>query len=165
MRTNAQTTERQEAIDQLREWLKPGDTVYTVLRHVSRSGMQREIGVVLLKSIGHSQFPADSTVRDLHPNYMVSRVLGIRLGKQGDALIVGGCGMDMGFHLVYELSRVLFPDGFGVEGKYPNGSTGRPVTPAMAAGAVKHGATFHGRNGDPSGWDHDGGYALQQRWL
>ena|ERR1035437_1828097 len=51
----------------------------------------------------------------------------------------GGCGMDMGFHLVYNLGRTLFPEGFKVEGR--------------------------GRNGDASGWDKDGGYALKQRWI
>lgn len=73
--------------------------------------------------------------------------------------------MDMGFAVVYDLGRVMFPDGFGVAGKYPNGSDGRPTTKEMAAKAVEIGATFRGRNGDPSGWDNDGGYALKQRWL
>src|SRR5476651_1853736 len=35
--------ERTEAIKHLRTLIKPGDTVYTVLRHVSRSGMTRGI--------------------------------------------------------------------------------------------------------------------------
>ena len=47
--------------------------------------------------------------------------------------------MDMGFALVYELSRELYPKGFKVAGV--------------------------GRNGDTSGHDKDGGYALKQRWL
>src|SRR3990167_5500047 len=61
---------------------------------------------------------------------------------------VGGCGMDMGFHLVYNLSRVLFPDGFDCIGKdFP--------------------ANDHS-NGDRDYKPHthkDGGYALKQRWL
>jgi hypothetical protein len=40
--------DRGSALEHLHDWLKPGDTVYTVLRHVSRSGMLREIGVILL---------------------------------------------------------------------------------------------------------------------
>lgn len=32
-------TEQAEAFARLRDWLKPGDTVYTVLDSVSRSGM------------------------------------------------------------------------------------------------------------------------------
>ena len=29
---------------------------------------------------------------------------------KNDAVVVGGCGMDMGFHLVYTLSYVLFKE-------------------------------------------------------
>lgn len=34
--TKAQKQEQADAIAKLREWLKPGDTVYTVLEHVSQ---------------------------------------------------------------------------------------------------------------------------------
>lgn len=54
-------------------------------------------------------------------------------------LKVSGCGMDMGFHTVYTLGRYLFRDGFKVEGR--------------------------GRNGDTSGHDSDGGYALKHEWI
>lgn len=36
---------------------------------------------------------------------------------------------------------------------------------AAAARAVAKGYTFRGRNGDASGWDPDGGYALRKEWL
>lgn len=100
--------ERQEAKERLLEWLKPGDTVYTILRHRSRSGMSRVIGVVLLK---------DGV--DLHPNYAVSKFLGWNLGKADrDGISVSGCGMDMGFHLVYELSQGLFGDGYALKQRW-----------------------------------------------
>lgn len=149
--------EKTEAIAKLREWLKPGDTVYTILRHVSRSGMQREISVVINR---------DGEM--LHPNYSVAKALGYRQGKS-DGIIMGGCGMDMGFALVYNLSRALFAEGFGVEG---NGGLDdgkpwqpRPASKEEAAKMVKAGVKFRGRNGDTSGWDNDGGYALTHRWL
>ena len=128
--------DREQALARLREWIKPGDTVYTVLRHVSRSGMQREIGVGLLK---------DGV--DLHPNWAVACALGERLGKR-DGVIVGGCGMDMGFHLVYNLSYVLFPQGLACTGKNCNSND-------------------HS-NGDRNYKRHmhkSGGYALRHRWL
>lgn len=124
------TEERAEAIAQLKKWLKPGDTVYTILRHVSRSGMRRVIGVVILKYDRKQR-----RIVDLHPNYSVSKVLGLRRGDS-DGVVIDGCGMDMGFALVYDLGRALWPDG-----------TPKP-----------HGT----RNGEP---DRDGGYALQHRWL
>jgi hypothetical protein len=97
--TKAQKAEREDAILKLREWLKPGDTVYTILRHVSRSGMQREIGIVIFK---------DGV--DLHPNYAVALAVNVRTNKDGDGVVVGGAGMDMGYHVVHTLSRVLWPD-------------------------------------------------------
>lgn len=95
--------EKEEAIEQLRKWMPAGSTVYTILRHVSRSGMQREISVVVFQD-----------GQPIHPNWSVAKALGWRLNKGGmnDALIVGGCcGMDMGFHLVYTLSQVLYGKG------------------------------------------------------
>lgn len=145
--TKAQQTERAEAIERLREWIKPGDTVYTLLNHVSKSGMMRTIRVVLL-------FCSDGKVSDIHPNYAVGRALGLkhwtRNGRKQDALVVSGCGMDMGFHLVYSLSRVLYPAGFRCVGKgclsndHSNGD-----------GDLKPYRHYHS----------DGGYALRHRWL
>lgn len=103
--TNQAKLEQAEAITKLRDWIKPGDTVYTILDHVSSSGMSRQIRVVLLSCEG-------SKAVDLHPNYAVGKALGLRHakrnGREQDALVVGGCGMDMGFHLVYGLSQVLY---------------------------------------------------------
>ena len=31
------------------------------------------------------------------------------------SVFVGGCGMDMGFHLVYTLSSVLYDDGYAIK--------------------------------------------------
>lgn len=146
--------EREEARARLLGWLKPGDTVYCILRHVSRSGMSREIGLVIPRGDGVM----------LHPNYAAATLLGYRVGKR-DGIIVRGCGMDMGFHIVYTLGRVLFPDGFGIEGTAPNGDKVRPATREYAARAVAAGYVFRGRNGDASGWDCDGGYALRHAWL
>ena len=128
--------ERQEAIERLREWIKPGDTVYTILRHVSRSGMSREIGVVLMD--GKS---------DLHPNWAVSKAIGARQGKS-DGVVMGGCGMDMGFALVHELSYALYPDGFDCLGE----------------GCPSNDHSNGDRNREPH-HHSSGGYALKQRWL
>jgi hypothetical protein len=135
-----QSQEQIDAIAELREWLKPGDTVFTILRHVSRSGMQREISVVINR---------DGAM--LHPNWSVAKALGYRQGKS-DGIIMGGCGMDMGFHLVYNLSRVLFPDGFTCAGR---------------DAAARCPSNDH-NNGDRNYAPHahkDGGYALRREWL
>lgn len=110
---------------QLLKWLKPGDTVFTILRHVSRSGMCRHIAILVQTPEGHMQ-EISSYVADL---------LDHRRAKDG-SLIVGGCGMDMGFSIVYNLGYSLWPKG-----------TSEPHSK---------------RNGEP---DSDGGYALKHKWL
>lgn len=125
---NAKQREREDAVRELREILNPGDTVYVDLRHVSRSGMSR----VIMPFI----------IQDNEPRYLgwkVAKALEMPYDRKKEGVKIGGCGMDMGFALVYDLSRTLFPEGFKVEGR--------------------------GRNGDTSGWDKDGGYALQHRWF
>src|SRR3990167_10460617 len=100
--SKASDRERESAKDDLRKLLKPGDTVYTVLRHVSRSGMRRGIDCYRMNDGGDPSWLS----------YMISKAVGIPFNKKRDCLNVGGCGMDMGFHVVYELSHALYPDGF-----------------------------------------------------
>ena len=82
-------------------YLTEGATVYTVLRSVSSSGMSRTMSLKVAKG---------GQILDL--TYYASVVLGYKLVETNGsrALRVGGCGMDMGFHVVYSLARVLFRD-------------------------------------------------------
>lgn len=121
--------EKQEAIARLRELVKPGDAVYTILRHVSRSGMRRVIDVVVLTKDG-----------PLSVGYLFARALGARFDRDRGGVVVGGCGMDMGFHLVYEGSYRIFDE-----------------DPRLGAWQTEQ----DNRRGLPT----DAGYALKQRWL
>lgn len=156
--TKAENEERDQSLATLREALKPGDTVYTILKHVSRSGMLREIQCIVTdKRDGQ---PWDIT-------YFVARVLREKIGPHY-GVRVQGCGMDMGFATVYNLSRCLYPDGFGhVMYKSPTSRTGTlPRTKAEAEKLYAKGyRAREGRNGDCSGWDDDSGYALERRWF
>ena len=101
--TNA---DRDAARDELRAILPPGSTVYTDVKHVSRSGMSRVIGLHVI---------VDDNVEDPHLidiSWLADRALG-GWGFDSDryGIKVGGAGMDMAFHLVYSLSRALYPDG------------------------------------------------------
>lgn len=98
--------ERAEAIAQLRQWYPKGSTVYTILRHVSRSGMQRVIGVVALMTDGENP-----GVDIRHPNYATSKALGLTVDRERDGVKISGCGMDMGFDIAYNLSQALYGDG------------------------------------------------------
>lgn len=154
--------EIETAKDKLRGWIKPGQTVYTILDRVSSSGMTRHIRIVLPYT------REDGTIDHLHPNHAVGVVLGYRQAKRGDGLVVGGCGMDMGFHLVYSLSRSLFPAGFGCIGQgcpsndHSNGD--RDYTPHYDG--TPRNAEEVGKVLTPHRHYHsDGGYALRHRWL
>jgi hypothetical protein len=83
----------------LTHYVSEGDTVYTVLRSVSSSGMSRTMSLKVAK---------DGKILDL--TYYAAIVLEWPLVEVNGsrALRVGGCGMDMGFHTVYSLARSLF---------------------------------------------------------
>lgn len=42
----------------------------------------------------------------------VAKALDYSYSREKEALRVRGCGMDMGYHLVHNLSRALFKDGY-----------------------------------------------------
>lgn len=144
--TKAQKAEQAEACEKLRQWLKPGDTVFVVLRNVSRSGMSRDIGVVLLH-------PDGSRLTDLHPNYLVGKAIGAPMNKAGDAVKMNGCGMDMGHEVVYLMGRALWPDGMPCAGK---GTCQSNDHHNPGPDREKYG---------PKVIHRDGGYALRHRWL
>lgn len=94
-------TETAESIATLRKLLKPGTTVYTTVRHVSASGMSRRISLFVA---------VKGTIQPI--TWDVARALGEsvkgRAGYVQDVgLTVGGCGMDMCFHVVNSLSYIL----------------------------------------------------------
>ncbi len=123
--------EKEEAEKALRKMCKPGSTVYTILRHVSSSGMSRRI----------SCFIIDKDRKPLTIDWYIEKLGLYKRHKSKEGLIVGGCGMDMGFDVVYQTSGQLYPKGF------------------------KLAKNQHGRNGDTSGFDNNGGYALNQEWV
>lgn len=108
--TKAQYEERTEWLRKLHTSLKPGDRVTTVLKHVSSSGMYRAINVFLLGC------EKGEPTRQWLSYWIAHAGIG-RWDEKRDAVGVGGVGMDMGFHIVYELSHMLFPKGFDCVGK------------------------------------------------
>lgn len=130
---STKNTQRTEAIAHLKTILKPGKKVFTILRHRSASGMSRSISLVTVHK---------GELRDI--TFWAGRAMGYTVDQNNEGLKVQGCGMDMGFELVYNLGRTLFPRGF---------------VPAKAG-------QRYGRNGtDANLVDQDGGYALQHSWL
>lgn len=121
---------RQHYCKRLRAMIRPGSTVNCILRHVSKSGMSRDISLVIA-----GRWEGQKEYQVINISHMAAVAMGRKHNDEG-AITIGGCGMDMGFELVYSLGRALWPKG----------------TPKA------HGT----RNGEP---DTDGGYALKHRWL
>ena len=91
--------DQQNAVAELNKILSdiPTDTIYTVLRNVSSSGMQREISIKMIDA-----------GRIIHLDYLVSTALEMKQGKH-NGIVVRGCGMDMGFHIVHNILRAVNP--------------------------------------------------------
>lgn len=123
---------RDEAATKLRKILPPGSTVYTTLLHVSRSGMTRHIGLIVIRN----NVPDNISGR-------VARVLGMTFHHDGGVVASGG-GMDMGFHLVNNLSYALHGMQHMGDGARPD-TQGRPFKPRRGH--------FHA------------GYTLEHHWL
>jgi hypothetical protein len=96
MSTKEQLQERKDAQEELRKILKPGQTVYTILRHVSKSGMSRTISVVIVEA---------GEIREI--SWLVARALGGKMAPNG-GIKVTGCGMDMGHHIVDLMRHWVF---------------------------------------------------------
>lgn len=101
--TRAEKKEQaQQARERLLSLLTPGDTVYGIVRHVSRSGMSRRIDFYVIKNN--------------EPLFLTGAMAALGIGtfpRTGQGLRVDGCGMDMVFHCVYNLGRILWPGGDG----------------------------------------------------
>ena len=101
-----------EEIDRLKLWIESNNfKVFTVLRHVSKSGMQRAISVVI---------PVKSDNNDMyfvHPSYIIAALLKRTYSEKygHNSIVCNGCGMDMGFDLIYNLSAVLYNDGYKIK--------------------------------------------------
>jgi hypothetical protein len=156
-----------EARATLREFIKPGDTVYCNIKHVSRSGMLRIISLSVIDTESRGTSHPDHgkpRLRDI--TGLAAKAMDDKLDRDRWGLKVGGCGMNMCFATVYNLGRALFPNGSGVEMVTDSAVSDRqrrttPVSEGEAAKLQKQGWRSYGRNGDPSGWDRDGGYALK----
>ena len=131
--TNAREMERarKHLLEDYR--LTPGDTIYTKLCHRSRSGMYRVIDLYIIRNN-----------EPLRITYTAALLLD-GYDRRHEGARARGCGMDMGFALVYDLSRRLWPDGYECTGE---------------------GCTSNDHSNRVDRLHHpDGGYALRQQWL
>lgn len=88
----------------LSDYLKETNTVYTVLRGVSSSGLTQYVSL-MVPGLDHDGKPDIFNI-----TWHASNVLGDKLhDKHGHRVIkLQGGGMDLGFNVVYNLSSVLY---------------------------------------------------------
>jgi hypothetical protein len=147
---NKKEQERQTAIEDIRKYFNnpPRNpekfreymTVYTSLNHVSKSGMMRVIDVRIIRD----NVP-------LRLSWTAADAIGTPYNRQHEGVQMGGCGMDMGFALVYNLSSALWPKGYMCDG------------PACRSNGHSNGDRDYTRK--KSHWHSDGGYRLNHRWM
>ena len=104
------TKEKLGSREQLKTFIPEGETLYTQTVRVSQSGMTRHIKVRQLKI--NKTF---NNVTPLNWSYLVSKAIGWSLSNATNGVIVRGCGMDMGFHLVNTLSRLLYDKDYAIK--------------------------------------------------
>lgn len=92
---------------QLRGVLRPGDTIYTILRRVAPSGMHRRISCVTIE--GGSVFYLDG---------YAANALDENLSDRAEGIPVSGAGMDMGYHLVDRLSWAIYGRGYALRHRW-----------------------------------------------
>jgi hypothetical protein len=99
--------EQLEAIEYLKKYIKQGDTLYTSVQKVSTNGMYRHIKVIGIEKNS-----------PLFWSWYVANALGYPYKEKTNAIGIGGCGMDMGFHLIYTLSQKLFNNGYAIKQRW-----------------------------------------------
>lgn len=137
---------QEEAIERLRKEIKPGDTLHTIARHVSSSGMSRSISIVQLKC--HRGKP-----QSYDWSYLVAKAIDEKIDQDHEGIRIAGAGMDMGFELVYRLSWALY-----------GGKRGYPCLGDDCPSNV-HVNDHTAPRGKGKRIRHDDGYAISQRWL
>jgi hypothetical protein len=149
----AKQREKEESRQALRKLLKPGDTVYTVLRHVSRSGMMREIDLYIVRK-----------GEPWYITYHVGKALEYSQ-RNHSGLRVSGCGMDMGFHVVHSLGYALY----GTEASKGTGRRANSLRKRLAKATASYlqqgGADIPDTEQPGQHWFGAAGYALNQKWF
>jgi len=99
-------TQKKESIDILKKYIKKDITIHSIIRNVSVSGMSRNISFKVIDK---------KELLDL--SWHISKALEYPFNDKKHAIKVSGCGMDMAFHVVHNLSHVLFNNGYKLKSK------------------------------------------------
>ena len=95
---------------------KAGFKLVVVFKGVSRSGMLRRFSVYAFVPNDEQRIKAGYGAVDKYwLNYKIADVCRTAtFDKKDETLKISGCGMDMAFHLISSLSRVLYDDDYKI---------------------------------------------------
>jgi hypothetical protein len=172
--TTKKQTAQAEAAAELRKLIKPGDRVYCILRHRASSGMFRVIDLLIPVREYRSDYPKKPAELASYPGesdfdakpkrvfvgtrirsigYLAAAAMDRRWDSDRGGIAARGAGMDMGFDLVYNLGRAMYPNGVNCAGEKRCQSNDH-VNP----GADRN-------NYDRRHKHSDSGYAFKAEWL
>ena len=98
-----------EMAKDLKEYFPEGSTAYTTVTKVAPSGMSRHIKVTKTRK-GSEEI--------LNWSYQIAKLLDMKYKDKTASIYIQGCGMDMGFHLIYDLSSELYGDGYAIKQRW-----------------------------------------------
>lgn len=101
MTTEPTQADKAAAMETLNRYVNPGDTLFTIVRSVAKSGMSRSIDVIAF---------ADGQPVHLTWAMATLGIAGMKRSRTGRGARIYGCGMDMCAHAVDCLSQALFGD-------------------------------------------------------
>ena len=92
-------------------------TVYAIIRSVAPSGMSRRIDFYTIAKDHHDNTYSEEShaPRMQFLTGYIAQVLGYRRDRDKDGILVKGCGMDMAFAVTYELSMLLYDNGYALK--------------------------------------------------
>lgn len=94
-----QTTVTAEAKASAIAFIGDAKTISTIVRTVSASGMSRTMSAYIVKN---------GEIACIDHHITALKAGSARAARNGVGFTVSGCGMDMGFHVVYSLSQTLY---------------------------------------------------------
>ena len=101
MKRNKIRIDKENSIETLKEYLKKDMTIHYIIRSVSSSGMSRNISFKITDK---------DNILDL--SYHIAKALQYPFNDKKHAVKVSCCGMDMAFHVVHNLSHLLYGTGY-----------------------------------------------------
>lgn len=91
--------QKNAALETLKEILKEGDTVYGIVKNVSKSGLSRVMRFYVIKE--------NAPIR---LTWLVGELLGARYSDKFEGIVIRGCGLDVYADTVFRVSNKVFGD-------------------------------------------------------